>query len=272
MRAATPRRTIATLVALARARGIPLASHDDTTAEHVAQSIDDRVAIAEFPTTVEAAQALHAGGVRVLMGAPNLVRGGSHSGNVATAELARAGVLDVLSSDYVPASLLMAALRLPQRGARDLAAGGGAHRHQDRGRGGRPRRSRRDRGRQARRSHPRPCREGDSGGPHGLARRTARRVMAAGDRHAPDRAGAARRRGRAERRRQGHADRRAPGVRLAGDPAFVFPLRLVTRAASAAEDHLTISDGDFATAVRQRRLRLLVGGARAEICPPRRDR
>jgi alpha-D-ribose 1-methylphosphonate 5-triphosphate diphosphatase len=48
------------------------------------------------------------------MGAPNLVRGGSHSGNVATADLARAGVLDLLSSDYVPASLLMAALRLPQ--------------------------------------------------------------------------------------------------------------------------------------------------------------
>jgi alpha-D-ribose 1-methylphosphonate 5-triphosphate diphosphatase len=99
---------------MAHARGIPLASHDDTTAEHVARSIADRVAIAEFPTTVAAAQALHAGGVRVLMGAPNLVRGGSHSGNVATADLARAGVLDVLSSDYVPASLLMAALRLPQ--------------------------------------------------------------------------------------------------------------------------------------------------------------
>jgi alpha-D-ribose 1-methylphosphonate 5-triphosphate diphosphatase len=102
------------LVEMARARGIPLASHDDTTADHVAQSIEDRVAIAEFPTTIAAAQALHAGGVRVLMGAPNLVRGGSHSGNVATAELARAGVLDVLSSDYVPASLLMAALHLPQ--------------------------------------------------------------------------------------------------------------------------------------------------------------
>jgi alpha-D-ribose 1-methylphosphonate 5-triphosphate diphosphatase len=101
------------LVAMARARGIPLASHDDTTADHVAQSIGDGVAIAEFPTTIAAAQALHAGGVRVLMGAPNLVRGGSHSGNVATAELARAGVLDVLSSDYVPASLLMAALHLP---------------------------------------------------------------------------------------------------------------------------------------------------------------
>jgi alpha-D-ribose 1-methylphosphonate 5-triphosphate diphosphatase len=102
------------LVALARQHDTPLASHDDTTAEHVAQSIGDGVAIAEFPTTVEAAHALHAGGVRVLMGAPNLVRGASHSGNVATAELARDGVLDVLSSDYVPASLLMAALHLPQ--------------------------------------------------------------------------------------------------------------------------------------------------------------
>jgi alpha-D-ribose 1-methylphosphonate 5-triphosphate diphosphatase len=102
------------LVELARQHGTPLASHDDTTAEHVALSIGDGVAIAEFPTTIEAAHALHAGGVRVLMGAPNLVRGGSHSGNVATAEAAMTGVLDVLSSDYVPASLLMAALILPQ--------------------------------------------------------------------------------------------------------------------------------------------------------------
>jgi len=102
------------LVELARHHGTPLASHDDTTAEHVVQSIGDGVAIAEFPTTMEAALALHAGGVRVLMGAPNLVRGGSHSGNVATAEAAQAGILDVMSSDYVPASLLMAALILPQ--------------------------------------------------------------------------------------------------------------------------------------------------------------
>ena len=102
------------LVALARRHRIPIASHDDTTAEHVAQSVQDGVAIAEFPTTFEAAQALHAAGVRVLMGAPNLVRGGSHSGNVGTADLAKAGVLDVLSSDYVPASLLMAAFALPK--------------------------------------------------------------------------------------------------------------------------------------------------------------
>lgn len=102
------------LVDLARAHGTPLASHDDTTLDHVQDAVRDRVAIAEFPTTLEAAEALHAAGVRVLMGAPNLVRGGSHAGNVATAELAEAGVLDVLSSDYMPASLLMAALRMPK--------------------------------------------------------------------------------------------------------------------------------------------------------------
>jgi alpha-D-ribose 1-methylphosphonate 5-triphosphate diphosphatase len=102
------------LVALARAQDRRLASHDDTTLEHVAQSVADRVAIAEFPTTLEAALALHAAGIAVLMGAPNLVRGSSHSGNVGTAELARAGLLDVMSSDYMPASLLMAAFHLPK--------------------------------------------------------------------------------------------------------------------------------------------------------------
>ena len=102
------------LVELAGRHSTPLASHDDTTLEHVEQAIRDRVAIAEFPCTVEAAAALHDGGVRILMGAPNLVRGGSHAGNIATAELAGAGLLDALSSDYMPASLLIAALRLPE--------------------------------------------------------------------------------------------------------------------------------------------------------------
>lgn len=111
------------LIALAADHGTPLASHDDTTPEHVEQALADGVAVAEFPTTVEAAEALHEGGVKVLMGAPNLVRGGSHSGNVATAALADAGLLDILSSDYVPSSLLLAALQLPQVCARyDLPA------------------------------------------------------------------------------------------------------------------------------------------------------
>lgn len=111
------------LVELAARHGTPLASHDDTTAEHVEEAVRDNVAIAEFPTTVGAAAALHAAGIKVMMGAPNLIRGGSHSGNVATAELARAGMLDLMSSDYVPSSLLMAALRLPfESGKYDLPA------------------------------------------------------------------------------------------------------------------------------------------------------
>lgn len=103
------------LVSLARARGIVTASHDDATAEHVRESIAGGAAIAEFPTTREAAAASHQAGIAVLMGAPNVVRGGSHSGNVSAEALAREGVLDILSSDYVPASLLMGAFELARR-------------------------------------------------------------------------------------------------------------------------------------------------------------
>jgi alpha-D-ribose 1-methylphosphonate 5-triphosphate diphosphatase len=111
------------LTEMAQRRSIPIASHDDTLMIHVEEAIRDAVAIAEFPTTIEAATALHAAGIKVLMGAPNFVRGGSHSGNIATADLAAAGLLDVLSSDYVPASLLVAALRLPaSNDCLDLAA------------------------------------------------------------------------------------------------------------------------------------------------------
>src|SRR5581483_5567565 len=78
---------------------------------------------AEFPTTMEAARGLHQAGIDILMGAPNVVRGGSHSGNIAAVDLAREGLLDILSSDYVPSSLLMGALQLPKHvPAIDLAA------------------------------------------------------------------------------------------------------------------------------------------------------
>ncbi|MGE7416307.1 alpha-D-ribose 1-methylphosphonate 5-triphosphate diphosphatase [Methylobacterium tarhaniae] len=103
------------LVALAQARGIALASHDDTTLADVEMAKEEGVRLAEFPTTLEAAQAAHEAGITVMMGAPNLIRGGSHSGNVAAETLAREGLLNVLSSDYVPASLLMAAFSLPER-------------------------------------------------------------------------------------------------------------------------------------------------------------
>jgi alpha-D-ribose 1-methylphosphonate 5-triphosphate diphosphatase len=105
-------RNRAAVVAHAHQRGIRLASHDDALEDHVRQALDERMVIAEFPTTVEAAQASHGGGLAVLMGAPNVVRGKSHSGNVSARQLGGLGVLDILSSDYVPGSLLYGALLL----------------------------------------------------------------------------------------------------------------------------------------------------------------
>jgi alpha-D-ribose 1-methylphosphonate 5-triphosphate diphosphatase len=102
----------AAAVAAARRYGAVLASHDDTDPSHVVRSAEHGVHFAEFPTTVEAAQACSDHGIKVMMGAPNLIRGGSHSGNVAAADLAEAGLLDIISSDYVPSSLLSAALTL----------------------------------------------------------------------------------------------------------------------------------------------------------------
>lgn len=103
------------IVALCRARGIALASHDDATEDHVAEAERDGIAIAEFPTTAAAAAASQSAGMKVLMGAPNLVRGGSHSGNVSARALAEAGHLDILSSDYVPFSLVIAVFDLPRQ-------------------------------------------------------------------------------------------------------------------------------------------------------------
>jgi alpha-D-ribose 1-methylphosphonate 5-triphosphate diphosphatase len=102
----------AAAVTESRRFGAVLASHDDTTAEQVAISARHGAHFAEFPTTVEAARACHDHGIKVMMGAPNLIRGGSHSGNVAAHKLAEADLLDILSSDYVPSALLSAALML----------------------------------------------------------------------------------------------------------------------------------------------------------------
>jgi alpha-D-ribose 1-methylphosphonate 5-triphosphate diphosphatase len=101
---------------LARTHGMALASHDDTTPDHVDEAHGDGLTISEFPTTEAAARRARAVGMTVVMGAPNVVRGGSHSGNVSAGELAQAGLLDALSSDYVPASLLHAAFILSHKG------------------------------------------------------------------------------------------------------------------------------------------------------------
>lgn len=105
------------IAAACRERDIALASHDDATHAHVVESHQMGSVIAEFPTTLEAADASRRHGMRVLMGAPNIVRGGSHSGNVAAHELATLGLLDILSSDYYPASLLDAAFRVADNDA-----------------------------------------------------------------------------------------------------------------------------------------------------------
>lgn len=100
------------VAAAAHDRGIALASHDDETEDHIALAAGLGIAIAEFPTTTAAAREAHRRDIAVLMGAPNLVRGGSHSGNVAAGDLARAGLLDALMSDYIMSSLAMGALVL----------------------------------------------------------------------------------------------------------------------------------------------------------------
>ncbi|WP_170334227.1 alpha-D-ribose 1-methylphosphonate 5-triphosphate diphosphatase [Ruegeria arenilitoris] len=109
-------------VKAARRFGAVLASHDDTTEDQVRVSAGHGIRLAEFPTTVEAARACHDHGIKVMMGAPNVIRGGSHSGNVAARELAELGHLDIMSSDYVPSALLLSAAMLGEMWG-DLARG-----------------------------------------------------------------------------------------------------------------------------------------------------
>jgi alpha-D-ribose 1-methylphosphonate 5-triphosphate diphosphatase len=103
------RRAIANLC---HERGIVLASHDDATRDHVEEAVALGTELAEFPTTLEAARASRQAGMAILMGGPNVVRGGSHSGNVSARALAEANLLDILSSDYIPFSMLQSAFSL----------------------------------------------------------------------------------------------------------------------------------------------------------------
>jgi len=105
----------AAILGLCQAARLPLASHDDATTGHVEEAAKAGMVIAEFPTTLEAARAAKAYGLAIVAGAPNLVMGRSHSGNVSAGELAAERLLDVLSSDYVPASALHGAFLLHVR-------------------------------------------------------------------------------------------------------------------------------------------------------------
>ena len=94
--------------------GIVLASHDDATRAHVEEAETLGIDVAEFPTTIEAAKASRQAGMAILMGGPNVVRGGSHSGNVSARALAELDLLDILSSDYIPFSMLQSAFSLAE--------------------------------------------------------------------------------------------------------------------------------------------------------------
>lgn len=111
----------AAVIDLAREHGTVLASHDDTTPEHVDEAMNDGISISEFPTSIDAAAHAHRRGMKVVMGAPNVVRGGSHSGNVSAIDLVQRDLLDGLSSDYVPSSLMQSVFLLNQSAGIDLA-------------------------------------------------------------------------------------------------------------------------------------------------------
>lgn len=106
-----------------RDRGIAVASHDDRTAGEIAENVADGIGISEFPVTMEAAQAAKQAGMQVIAGAPNIVRGGSHSGNVAAKDLVAEGAVDAFASDYVPPSLIEAAFQCAHEGGISLPRG-----------------------------------------------------------------------------------------------------------------------------------------------------
>jgi alpha-D-ribose 1-methylphosphonate 5-triphosphate diphosphatase len=103
-------------------KGIVLGSHDDSTPEDRREWAARGATVSEFPETLEAAQAARDDGAHIVLGAPNVVRGASHAGNIAASELVANGLCDALASDYHYPSPLRAAFRLEELGLCDLAS------------------------------------------------------------------------------------------------------------------------------------------------------
>lgn len=104
------------LTAQARDRGIAVASHDDDTPGAVDRSLGFGATVSEFPLNLETAYYACRRGMGVCIGAPNIVRGGSHDGNLKASDAVREGAADILCSDYHPASLLQAIYVLAAEG------------------------------------------------------------------------------------------------------------------------------------------------------------
>lgn len=103
------------LIALAKAKGISVASHDDDTPEKLELVRELGVDISEFPITMEVAKAARSLGLLTVAGAPNILLGGSHAGNLSAAEAIAEDAIDVLCSDYYPAAMLHAVFALHSR-------------------------------------------------------------------------------------------------------------------------------------------------------------
>jgi alpha-D-ribose 1-methylphosphonate 5-triphosphate diphosphatase len=103
------------------ARGIVIGSHDDRTVADRNEWARRGASVSEFPETLEAAQATRDDGAHIVLGAPNVVRGASHAGNISAADLIAEGLCDALASDYHYPSPLRAAFRLEELGLCDLA-------------------------------------------------------------------------------------------------------------------------------------------------------
>lgn len=104
------------LTKLAKEHHLPIASHDDDTEAKVSLMAELGVTISEFPVTLEATKTAKDKNMFTLMGAPNALRGRSHSGNLSAIEALQANTLDSLASDYYPATMLHAAFTLAERG------------------------------------------------------------------------------------------------------------------------------------------------------------
>ncbi len=120
-RAKVPFETLLEIAEVARARGIALASHDDDTVEKldVVQALGST--ISEFPITLEVAREARRRGLETIAGAPNVLLGGSHSGNLSAAQAVTEGSVDILCSDYYPASMLHCVFQLHRNNGLDLA-------------------------------------------------------------------------------------------------------------------------------------------------------
>jgi len=105
---------------LAKQNGIAIASHDDDSAEKIEESISFGVTVCEFPINREAAQHASAKGLHVCVGAPNVVRGGSHDKNLRAIDAIKEGSANILCSDYHPSSLLAAVFKLAGEGTAAL--------------------------------------------------------------------------------------------------------------------------------------------------------